>query len=613
MSLTLLNLLDVAGTTAALTPFNVAAADDRYTDQALQTSLLFLTAFGVTRLAHVNDQPVAAWGPVLATPRRPDADTLAQYIQAIQAQESVAAESPAPVVAESPAPVVAESPAPAVAESPVPAVAESPAPAVAESPVPGGAESPAPAVAESPVPAVAESPAPAAPVGQVAPAGRIAQAQSQTLTAWAQAGLFTDDVWYFDGHTIEYTGAAAIGKTLHGTKHISVKAVDEYCLFNHLPGLTCYFPTSVPYAHALRQMLTQAQAALPPGQGIRKLAFDKEGWDAELLTWLSGEQHIAVLTWVKATAPNRALLGGVPDEAFVTAAAGCTVGKGAQEQTVQRVADVDLAFADLGAQRVVVLETTRATRLGILTTAPRPAGAPLADERAMTTIGVLEAMRGKQRIENGFKVRCRELASDALPSHAMQINRHTEPYDLAAAAAQATRAAKRLTKYQAARQQHQDLLAQGTLSQQEFKTLEARLTRLQTQTEQEQARLAQDLADVQTDPTTGQTTLTRASVVLDVRKLTILNLFKDHALVALHLLAHLLGLDGAGPARLRREFLAHGDRLEFDHANHILTVFAKPFPRARTQRAYEWLCAQLNTRPVTFSRDGAAYRVRFSW
>jgi len=83
--------------------------------------------------------------------------------------------------------------------------------------------------------------------------------------------------------------------------------------------------------------------------------------------------------------------------------------------------------------------------------------------------------------------------------------------------------------------------------------------------------------------------------------------------VALHLLAHLLGLDGAGPARLRREFLAHGDRLEFDHVNHILTVFAKPFPRARTQRAYEWLCAQLNTRSVPFMRDGVEYRVRFSW
>jgi hypothetical protein len=549
LSLTLLNPLDVAGTTAALTPFNVAAANDRYTDLALQTSLLFLTAFGVTRLAHVNDQPVAAWGAVLDTPRRPDADTLAQYIQAIQAQESAAAETPAP----------------------------------------------------------------AAPVGQVAPGGRMAQAQSQTLTAWAQAGLFTDAVWYFDGHTIEYTGAAAIGKTLHGTKHLSVKAVDEYCLFNHLPGLTCYFPTSVPYAQALRQMLAQAQAALPPGQRIRKLAFDKEGWDAELLTWLSVEQHIIPLTWVKATAPNRALLDSVPDDAFVTAAAGCTVGKDDAEQTVQRVADVDLAFAELGRQRVVVLETASGTRLGIFTTALRPAVAPLADERVMTMIAVLETMRCKQRIENDFKVRRHELASDALPSHAVQISQHTEPYDLAAAQAQARRAEKRQVKYQADRQQHQDLLAQGTLGQAEFKILETRTTRLQTQTEQEQASLAQDLADVQIDPTTGQTTLTREVVVLDVRKLTILNLFKDHTLVLLHLLAHLLGLGGAGPARLRREFLAHGDRLEFDHVNHILTVFAKPFPRARTQRAYEWLCVQLNTRPVTFMRDGIEYRVRFSW
>ena len=589
MSLTLLQPLAVAGTAAALTPFNVAAAAAHYTDQALQSSLIFLTAFGVTRLAHVNDQPVAAWGPVLATPRRPDADTLACYLQAIQAQESVAAETPAP------------------------AAAETPALAAVETPVLTAVETPALAAVETPVLTAVETPAPAAPVGQVAPTGRIAQAQSQTLTAWAQAGLFTDWVWYFDGHTIEYTGAAAIGKTLHGTKHISVKAVDEYCLFNHLPGLTCYFPTSVPYASALRQMLAQAQAALPPAQRIRKLAFDKEGWDAELLTWLSAEQHIIPLTWVKATAPNQALLAGVPDDAFVTAAAGCTVGKSGEEQTVQRVADVDLAFAALGRQRVVVLETTRGTRLGIFTTALRPADAPLADERVMTTIAVLETMRGKQRIENDFKVRRHELASDALPSHAVQISQSTAPYDLAAAQAQATRAEQRLTKYQAARQQHQALLAQGTLGQPEFKTLETRITRLETQTVREQASLAQDLADVQTDPTTGQTTLTRASVVLDVRKLTILNLFKDHTLVALHLLAHLLGLDGAGPARLRREFLAHGDRLEFDHGNHILTVFAKPFPRARTQRAYEWLCAQLNIRPVTFMRDGIAYRVRFSW
>lgn len=147
----------------------------------------------------------------------------------------------------------------------------------------------------------------------------------------------------------------------------------------------------------------------------------------------------------------------------------------------------------------------------------------------------------------------------------------------------------------------------------ELNALTARTSRLAAQAQAELDGLASAMTQAQTDPVTGQTTLTHTTESLDLRKLTILNLFKEHALSALHMLAHLLGLAGAGPERLRREFLAHGDRVEFDHEHRSMTVFAKPFPRARTQRAYEWLCVQLNQRPVTFSRDGTPYRVRFSW
>ena len=136
----------------------------------------------------------------------------------------------------------------------------------------------------------------------------------------------------------------------------------------------------------------------------------------------------------------------------------------------------------------------------------------------------------------------------------------------------------------------------GEIDQHEFKTLTARTTRLQNKTQRLKDRLAQDMAQVKTDAVTGQATIERVTQVLDVRKLTLLNLFKDHAFVCLHLLAHLLGLDGAGPERLRREFFAYGDRIEFDHTRCIMTVFAGRFPRARTQQAYERLCAQLNDR-----------------
>lgn len=579
MLLTLLNPLEVAGTYKALSPLSVAKPSDHYTDGALQSSLLFLSAMGITRLSHINDQPVTSWGTVLDTARRPDADTLDDYLQALQARDDGVNDNEEEASRECPPVRSPECWAPVDHED------------------------------EEKEPSCER---PSAPMGQVHPEGVIAQAQSQALTEWSEAGLLQDPVWYFDGHTIEYTGQAPIGKTMHGTKHTSVKAVDEYCLFNHIPALTCYFPTSVSYEQALRQMVAQAQAALAPDRRIRKLAFDKEGWNAKLLMDLI-DQDIIPLTWVKATTTNRALLADVDTQDFVVVEEEVTVGKSDQEHRVAQVADVDVLFPDLGVRRVVVLETDAGTRLGILTAALRPCDAPLDDERVMSTLAVMNAMSHKQRIENSFKVRRHQMGSDALPSHQVHTVTQNEPYDLAKAQDRMTRAIRRLEDYQAKQVCYDALLETHQIGQHEYNVLTTRATRLQSKNQRLLDDLQQDMACVTTDATTGETLIERTADVPDVRKLTLLNLFKDHALVVLHLLAHLLGLDGAGPERLRREFLAFGDRIEFDHEQGVMTVYAKPFPRQRTQLAYEQLCVQLNERPVAFTRDGRAYRVLFSW
>ncbi len=50
-------------------------------------SILLLSALGVDRLHHVNDQPVESWGALLDHSRRPDGDTLDQYLNRIIEQD----------------------------------------------------------------------------------------------------------------------------------------------------------------------------------------------------------------------------------------------------------------------------------------------------------------------------------------------------------------------------------------------------------------------------------------------------------------------------------------------------------------------------------------------
>ncbi len=448
-------------------------------------------------------------------------------------------------------------------------------------------------------------------LGQICPGGRIDIAQQASLRGWVEAGLLAGKVWYFDDHVVEYTGQAAVGKTKHGTKHISVKAVNRYTLSNGLCFLSDYFPLTVSFAEAMKQLVTKANSCLPETDRIQILAFDRAGWDAELLTWLWEEQKIVPVTWVKRLAPNIKLLEQVAEEEFVKLEQEMLVGKKGQHQVV-RLADTTLDLAHLGRQRVVVMETREQKRLGIYTTALRPGEGPLDDQQVMTTTEVMAAMRFKQRIENQFKVDVHEMASDALPSHKTFKATVTEPYDVAGAEKKRENAQKRLKKYTTQAQDLQQLLEAQELDKHQFNLLNNRTNRLRHNAEHEIETISQDLANVQHD-TEGQAILSTPIQALDVRKLTLLNLFKTHALVASKILAGQLGMKEAGPNRLRRAFLAFGDRVEFDHEKRIATVYARRFPRASTQKAYERLCGLLQDVPVTLTRNGISYRVRFSW
>ena len=458
----------------------------------------------------------------------------------------------------------------------------------------------------------ADSPTSAAErLGQIRPEGRIDRAQQASLQGWVAAGLLAGEVWYFDDHVLEYTGQAALGKTKHGTKHLSVKAVRRYTLHNGLCSLSEYFPLTVSYAEAMGHLVVKANACLPPADRIRKLAFDRAGWDAALLTWLQDEQQIIPITWVKRTAANIKLLDGVSDEEFVALETQLGIGKDAQHQ-VTGVADLSLDFPHLGQQRVVILETQAQKRIGIYTTALHPSQAALDDQRAMTTIGVMEAMRFKQRIENDFKFDKHEMESDAIPTHQTYTATLVADYDLEQAQRDLNNATRRLAKYTLQEQHQQQLHQNEQLDQHQLKHLNQRTQRLRQKAERDLETLSEQLTRLQRDEN-GQTVLTTPTQVLDVRKLTLLNLFKTHARVALKLLARQLGLEEAGPKRLRRTFLSFGDRVEFDHDNRIATVYAHRFPRAQTQQAYERLCYVLADMPIRLTRNGVSYQVRFSW
>ena len=483
---------------------SVAGAEARYGDEKLRLGLVMLHAAGVLRMSHINDEPKASWGVVLDSRRRPDGDTLDQYLnQLIALDEEGAGDEGCGLR-----------------------------------------------------------------LGCIRPEGIIAQAQQASLRTWAEAGLLTDEVWRFDGHTVEYYGQAKIGKTKHGTKEKSVPAIDRYTLYNGIGALTDYFPTSISYDEVLRQMVAKVNHALPGDQRIRKLCFDKEGWHTETLLWLAQEKGIIVTVWMKKTAPNIEALAQIPNDAFVPVGTAMTIGKSNKHQVLY-IADTRVSLPHLGDSRVVVLETHDQQRSGIYTSALTPAETGLDDNRCMSTDEVLATLRLQQHIENSFKVDVHQMDSDAIPTHKTLIVQQDVPYDMAHAEKHLANAHKRLDKYtlrldEVIPQLHDD----DRLDCHDLNQLIKRNQGLQQKAQRQIETLTHECDSVHfNDDGTATRRLTHQ--VLDLRKFTLLTLFKTHALVALNILATQLGFDGAGPERLRREFLSYGHRVEFDHQRHL--------------------------------------------
>jgi len=548
--LTLCKPLEETKYQESLSSLSVCGEGEKYGDEKLRFALVSLLASGVKRISHINHEPKESWGVVLEHSRRPDGDTLDRYLEALIELDEEEREEGEKSVEER--------------------------------------------------------------WGCIRENGRIAQAQQESLRNWAEAGLLEDEVWRFDGHTIEYYGEGKIGKTKHGTKEKSVKAVDRYTLYNGICGLTEYFPTCISYDEALRKMVIKAQEALPEEHRIRKLCFDKEGWKGETLLWLWQEHQVAALVWVKNTSTNVKILNQIEEDAFVRVPEQLMLGKGEKTQVV-RVADTTVELPALGSSRVVVLETTQARRIAIYTAAPHPRDVSLHDSYAISTIQLLEGLRLQQHVENSFKVDVHEMGTDALPMHKLLTCQQAEPYPLEEAQTKLQNAHKLVDKYTRQLQEHiPDLQEHPQLDKDDINLLTKRASRLQQNALDKIDTLSQEIDSTVIDEQ-GQPLQISTRQFLDLRKLTLFNLFKAHASVALIMLAQLLGWDGAGPQRLRQAFLSFGHRVVFDHRLRIATVYPTQFPSARTQVAYERLCSHLHDTPLTLKRQGIEYQLRFHW
>ena len=111
--------------------------------------------------------------------------------------------------------------------------------------------------------------------------------------------------------------------------------------------MTDYFPTSVSYDEALRQMVEKANQALPTDRRIRKLCFDKEGWNTQTLLWLAQEKGIVTTVWMKKTAPNLEVLAQIPDDTFDPVSTAMSIGKSDKCQILS-IADTRVSLPHLG-------------------------------------------------------------------------------------------------------------------------------------------------------------------------------------------------------------------------------------------------------------------------
>lgn len=299
------------------------------------------------------------------------------------------------------------------------------------------------------------------------------------------------------------------------------------------------------------------------------------------------------------------------------------IGKDSRQE-LQSVADQQLELSDWGEQRVVLFETDKQKRIAIYTTAQKCAKSdeltdkessdvtlsPQNVEVIRTPTELIDDLRFKQRLENQFKVEKHEIGSDALPSHRLLLTQVKEPFDREEADKALNSAQKRVHKHQSQHQELEVLYEQKKLDKHQLNILQCRSVRLQKKASSEIQTIQQELEQVQEDQD-GKNYIESTVTVLDLRMLTLLNLFKHHALVILKLLAQNLGLDSAGPKRLRRAFFPFGERVEFNPENKVATVFAKRFPTKEMRDAYAHLGESFEDNPPILTRQGISYRLQF--
>ena len=89
--LSLLNPLAKTGFMDAMASLQVPELE-RYSNEQLWLCLVFLVAWGVFRISYINDQSIEDWGVLLDSSRRPDGDTLDQYLNRLIELDEVNAE-----------------------------------------------------------------------------------------------------------------------------------------------------------------------------------------------------------------------------------------------------------------------------------------------------------------------------------------------------------------------------------------------------------------------------------------------------------------------------------------------------------------------------------------
>jgi hypothetical protein len=410
-------------------------------------------------------------------------------------------------------------------------------------------------------------------------------------------------VWYIDGHVVESFTAASIVKKRHGTKHTSVKAVEKYSLRSGPVELSLY-RDETSMVEVIKRLVELGDRTFP--EAVEVVAFDKGGSCYELFDWFDDQEKVFI-TWLENNAPNRKVLEAIADEEFIDWEG--KVGKGEEEAAIVAVADVEQLLKGK-LRRLIVCQRPEGRRFALVTNAKWTG--PLCDRRVLSAWKLLEVMRYKQRVENSFKLSIHEMGGNVIPDRCIEVETERQPYELEKEKKKLERAHKKLCGLEQKQQEKQALWERGDLSKKEYNVLCKDITRQRKNLQAKIDKLEVETAGVEVDEA-GRSVVAVEKSRLNTTRMGLLEVFKKYAIQAMAIVASLMGLAGMGPEKLRRVFLERGGVVVVDEAALVMRVIANPFPSQATQRAYERLCWELNTRETTFKREGKEYTLTFTW